>query len=36
VLLRALTGLLDIHDGKITKGQVLLDDARSTVLPGSR
>ncbi len=25
-LLRALTGLLDTHDGEITKGQILLDD----------
>jgi branched-chain amino acid transport system ATP-binding protein len=26
-LLRALTGLLDIHDGEVTKGSVSLDDA---------
>jgi branched-chain amino acid transport system ATP-binding protein len=27
-LLRSLTGLLDIHDGEVTKGQVTLDDER--------
>lgn len=26
-VLRALTGLLDVHDGRVTKGQVLLDGA---------